>query len=178
MKLHPLFFVPLSSFIFVLTATHTHANSYDSGMDAYQNNQYDQAISIWKPLAEQGHAQAAYNLGFIYEFGYGVAPRDDEAFAWYLLAALQAHAQAQHTVAWMYERGKGVKQDHAQALQWMSLIKNAAEAGVSPRDDVIQERMLAEQLQSELQHAAERYDFQKAAGPRPVFELEASNTTS
>lgn len=178
MKLHPLFFVPLSSLIFILITTHTHADSYDSGMEAYQNNQYDQAITIWKPLAEQGHAQAAYNLGFIYEFGYGVAPRDDAAFAWYLLAALQAHTQAQLTVAWMYERGKGVKQDHAQALKWMALIENAAELGTSLRDDVIQVHMLADQLQSELQHAAERYDFQKAAGPRRVFELEASNPTS
>lgn len=178
MKIHTLFFIACSSLLFTSLIPPSHADSYDLGMDAYQNNDYDQARSIWKALAEQGHPQAAYNLGFMYEFGYGIAPRDDEAFAWYLLAALHNHTLAQHTVAWMYQRGKGVKQDLAQAQKWTTLLANAVELEITPHEEVIQVRIYLDQLQSELERAARRYDVQKAAGPQRVFQLEASNATS
>ncbi len=149
------------------------ADVYDNGMDAYQSGDYAQALELWKPLAANGHAQASYNLGFIYEFGYGVAPSDTEAFNYYLRAAQLGHVQAQQTVAWMYQRGKGVTANLAQAAHWASLSANSSGSG--SETDML---TFMEQLQSELQNAGARYDAQKAKQHHPLLELEASNQIS
>ena len=45
--------------------------------------------------ADQGHAIAQYNLGWMYANGEGVPEDDAEAVRWYRLAADQGHADAQ-----------------------------------------------------------------------------------
>lgn len=149
------------------------ADVYDHGMDAYQSGDYAHALELWKSLAENGHAQASYNLGFIYEFGYGVTPSDIEAFNSYLRAAQLGHVQAQQTVAWMYQRGKGVIANLVQAAHWASL--SAHSSGSENEPDVL---TFMEQLQSELKNAGARYDAQKAKQRHPSPELEASNQIS
>lgn len=151
------------------------ADAYDDGMDAYQTGDYIRALQHWKTLAEHGHAQAAYNLGFMYEFGYGVAPSDVEAFSYYLRAAQRGHTQAQHTVAWMYERGKGVAADRTQAARWADI---SAISGNAPHTNEIDAQKLVDQLISELKKAGARYDAQKAARQNSPVELEAGNQTS
>jgi TPR repeat protein len=51
------------------------AQDFDKGLDAAQAGDYATALREWTPLAEQGHASAQINLGFMYEKGYGV-PQD------------------------------------------------------------------------------------------------------
>ena len=151
------------------------AGAYETGMDAYQSGDYPQALHQWKPLVEHGHAQVAYNLGFMHEFGYGVDASQVEAFNYYLRAAQLGHAQAQHTVAWMYERGKGVTADRAQAARWAEILANsiAPENAASPT--ALDMQALMDQLVSELINAGARYDAQKAAKRNPPIEFEASN---
>ena len=48
--------------------------------------------------AEQGNAEALYNLGFMYANGEGVPQDDAEARVWYRRAAEQGHVQAQLNV--------------------------------------------------------------------------------
>ena len=154
------------------------ADRYDSGMDAYQAGDYQQALQQWEALAEQGHAQALYNLGFMYEFGYGVTSNDEQAFRHYLGAALLGHTGAQQTVAWLYERGKGVTADMTQAARWYGVAANAKVTAITPRDKLVEPKVLLEQLQTELQRAATRYDQQKALKKPLPLEIEASNQTS
>ena len=45
--------------------------------------------------AEQGDAEAQFNLGVMYANGRGVPQDDSEAVRWYRLAADQGHAGAQ-----------------------------------------------------------------------------------
>lgn len=44
--------------------------------------------------AEQGDAQAQFNLGVCYIFGAGVVPNKQEAMKWLRKAAKQGHPQA------------------------------------------------------------------------------------
>jgi TPR repeat protein len=44
--------------------------------------------------AEQGHAEAQYNLGFCYEKGKGVKQNYEKAEEWYRKAAAQGHEKA------------------------------------------------------------------------------------
>ncbi len=63
------------------------AQDIDKGYEALRRGDYTAALAEIKPLAEQGHAGAQYNLAKLYDEGRGV-PRDGEqAAAWYLRAA-------------------------------------------------------------------------------------------
>ncbi len=44
-------------------------------MAAYQRGDYATAIREFRPLAEQGHANAQYKLGFMYDMGKDI-PQD------------------------------------------------------------------------------------------------------
>ncbi len=72
----------------------------------------------WLPLAEQGHAEAQFNLGLMYDIGQGIAHDDAQAVQWYRKAAEQGHARAQWSLGYMYDEGEGVTKDEAQAVQW------------------------------------------------------------
>jgi hypothetical protein len=79
-----------------------------------------------RALAEQGYADAQYNLGIMYADGRGVPQDDAEALRWWRLAAEQGGAEAQYNLGNMYADGRGVPQDDAEALRWWRL---AAEQG-------------------------------------------------
>ena len=68
--------------------------------------------------AEQGDAQAQFNLGVVYANGRGVRQDDAEAVRWYRQAAAQGFAAAQTLLGMMYENGRGVRQDLALAQEW------------------------------------------------------------
>ena len=89
---------------------------------AYEHKQYTTAVNIWRPLAEQGNAEARTLLGAMYWSGEGV-PRDHkEAARLYLLAADQGYARAQNDIGFMYGFGEGVPpRDNVQAYKWLSL---------------------------------------------------------
>ena len=67
---------------------------FQKGMDAAQTGDFATALREWKPLAEQGHANAQFNLGMMYTIGRGVPQDDKTAAKWYRLAAEQGHADA------------------------------------------------------------------------------------
>jgi TPR repeat protein len=82
-------------------------------------------------LAEQGKADAQFDLGFAYAKGQGV-PRDDAvARHWFELAAGQGVAKAEYWMGLMSERGRGGPRSYADALQW---YRRAAEQGFSPAE--------------------------------------------
>ena len=80
--------------------------------------------NIWfsSPHAEQGDAQAQFNLGltlYLQEFC-------AEAAGWFRKAAEQGLADAQSNLGWMYERGEGVPQDYAEAVKRYRLASEQA----------------------------------------------------
>lgn len=80
---------------------------YDDGEAAYLNGEFSTALEIWKPLAEQGHADAQNMLGYMYRFGEGVDPDYALARKWYRLAADQGNPSAQNNLGVMYRLGLG-----------------------------------------------------------------------
>ena len=71
-----------------------------------------------RAAAEQGDADAQYNLGVRYQTGRGVKQDDAEAVNWYRQAAAQGNATGQNNLGVMYRDGHGVKQDDAEAVNW------------------------------------------------------------
>ena len=86
----------------VMLATSAFAQDWDKGLDAYNAGDYATALQEFRPLAEQGHAQAQFNLGLMYDNGKGVPQDYAEAVKWYRLAAEQGYAYAQFNLGVMY----------------------------------------------------------------------------
>lgn len=97
-----------------------------AGQRAFNRQNYEAALDAWRPLAEQGVADAQYGIGFMYESGWGVEEDFSQAFRWYQLAAQQGHVQSQYNLGMLYREGKGVARNDALGLYW---IQTAADGG-------------------------------------------------
>ena len=71
------------------------AADFQAGVAAYQKGDYAAALREWTPLAEQGDANAQYNLGVMYIEGQGVSQDYKQAAKWFTRAAEQGDAVAQ-----------------------------------------------------------------------------------
>ncbi len=99
---------------------------FQKGLTAYQSSDYLTALQEFRPLAEQGHANAQFYLGNIYRIGLNVRSDYKTALKWYRLAAEQGHTDAQNDLGWMYDHGRGVLENDKTAVKWYRL---AAEQG-------------------------------------------------
>jgi hypothetical protein len=68
--------------------------------------------------AEQGNAEAQFEVGQMYAQGLGNAQIFEQAFFWYELAARQGHPKAQFNIAFLYAYGQGVEQSYLKAYEW------------------------------------------------------------
>lgn len=90
-----------------------------------------QAIS-WLDAAEQGDAEAQYNLGLQYARGQGVPQDFAQAAIWFRKAADQNIAGAQYDLGVQYENGWGVPQNYEEAYFWLNLAAAKNVNGLAP----------------------------------------------
>jgi uncharacterized protein len=112
--------------VFSAAAVPAGAEPFKDAMAAYQKGDYGTAARLWRPLAEQGFANAQNNLGVLYAKGEGVPQDYAAAMSWYRKAAEQGSAYAQDSIGLMYTNGEGVPKDYAAAVSW---YRKAAEQG-------------------------------------------------
>lgn len=100
------------------------ASQYELAMRLCTEAEEDNVIdlvrkTIWlKKAAEQGHADAQYELAGCFCFGKGIEKDSKKEAYWYEKAAEQGHAGAQNYLAAHYFSGKGKPQDYEKALYW------------------------------------------------------------
>jgi TPR repeat protein len=97
------------------------AGEVEDAVAAYKTGDYQKALRLWKPMAEQGDAYAQYFLGRMYAKGTGVSEDDAKAVYWYRKAAEQGDAYAQNELAGMYRDGEGVPQNDVHAYAWYGI---------------------------------------------------------
>ncbi len=85
--------------------------NFEGGVDAYKRGDYGTAMTEFRPLADQGHADSQLFLGLMYAEGQGMPQDKTKAAKWFRLAADQGHAMAQVTLGVMNANGHGVPQD-------------------------------------------------------------------
>ena len=123
--------------VLALCASATVAQDFDKGLSAYNAGDYQTAFNEWKPLAEEGDADAQFNLGLMYETGDGAARDYAEAIKWYRLAARQGISKAQNNLGVMYELGTGVLQNNVTAHTWYNIASaNGNEKSAKWRDEI------------------------------------------
>jgi TPR repeat protein len=98
-------------------ASPLHAQSVQAGIQAWQKADYPRAVAIWRPLAEKGDADAAFNLGQAYRLGRGVSMNLGAAQVWFERAARAGHMDAQTTLGLMlFQNG-----NQTGGLRWLKI---------------------------------------------------------
>jgi cell division septation protein DedD len=98
------------------------AQSVRAGIEAWQKGDTAGAVAIWRPLANKGDPDAAFNLGQAYRLGKGVPLDLAQAQGWLERAARKGHVDAQSTLGLLlFQNGNQVS-----AMRW---LKAAAAAG-------------------------------------------------
>lgn len=59
------------------------AGPFEDALAAYERHEYETALQLMRPLAEQGNAEAQNGMGALYYHGYGVPQDFKEAIKWY-----------------------------------------------------------------------------------------------
>ena len=109
---------------------------FAAGVNAYKSGDFESALKEWRPLADQGYADAQWALASMYHHGDGVQQNYQSAFKWYKLAAEQGNAIAQNSLGEMYRQGQGVNQDRIRALMWFNVYASKLpELEASSRDN-------------------------------------------
>jgi hypothetical protein len=99
------------------------AQSVKAGIDAWQKADYAAAVAIWRPLAEQGDADAQFNLGQAYRLGRGVPIDLGAAQLWFERAAAKGHLDAQTTLGLLlFQNG-----NHTGAVRWLKAASDKDE---------------------------------------------------
>lgn len=103
-----------------------------------------------RSLAQNGNAEAQFQLGRAYQSGEFVPQDDAEAAKWWERAAVQGNSNAEYRLGNLYHSGAGVKQDDRTAVRWwrdssnrgnsygQALLAMAYHLGLGglPKDDV------------------------------------------
>jgi uncharacterized protein len=96
--------------------------------------------------AEQGDANAQYDLGERYHDGLGLPCDYQQAFTWFLRAAQQAHPRAQTNVGLMLFVGRGTQADLVEAVKWLSLAARQADPKAAEILEQVRSRMDPDQF--------------------------------
>jgi TPR repeat protein len=106
-----------------LSAVPVAAGTWEDAQAAYGSGDYETAVRLWRPFAEQGNAAAQ-----------GIPQDYTELARWYRKAAEQGYAKAQTMLGTLYE-GLGVPQDYADGQTSLGLMYGTGHA--VPQDFVL-----------------------------------------
>ena len=118
---------------------------FQAGFDAYQHGDYAAAYREWLPLAEEGDAEAQFNLGILYDLGQGVAQSKVRAATWYRRSAEQGFAAAQYNLAVMFANGEGIPRNNVLAYALFDLAAADDPEAAEQRDSMAR-RIAAEEI--------------------------------
>ena len=109
------------------------AGALEDGIAAFEKHDFNTAVRLIEPLADQGNVEAEYFMGTFYMYGHGVPMDPPQATTWFKRAyghwetqARAGNAQAMVEIATMLTSGLGVTRDDKAAADW---LRKAGELG-------------------------------------------------
>jgi uncharacterized protein len=109
-------------------------DDYEKGYDLWASKRYEEALRIWIPLANDGHAKSQYYLGFMFTYGNGVYKNYKTAVKWLTLSAENGYPPAFKELGYIYKKGgNGVLQDLSRAHMWYNMRVFVFDIGDSER---------------------------------------------
>lgn len=174
----------------IATAQHDLAAIYTAGHGGVKQN-YEKAAFWFRQAAEQGIANARYNLGVLYHQGLGVRQDVSAAINWYQRAAELDHPEAQYNLGIAYIEGIGVPYDPQKAAMYfeyaadqdimeaaynLGLIhENGLLGDVSPEAALLWYKMAADAGSAEARRAMEQLAKTLKIDPSDVDRLVERN---
>ena len=70
-------------------------DDYETGYQLYLKGDYDAALSLWQPLADDAHVLAQFGIATLYYEGQGLAQDFIESARWFERSAERGYAPAQ-----------------------------------------------------------------------------------
>ena len=104
----------LAGFISVVLSLSVKSDDRDPGMTSFEQQDYASALSNWAIHAATGNPDAQFNLGYLYENGFGTTKSLNTAKFWYSQSALQGSAVAQHHLATLHHDSE----QYVAAVNW------------------------------------------------------------
>lgn len=103
------------------------------------------AFGEWKPLAEQGHAEAQFNLGILYAEGQGVAADKKEGIRWWRKAAELGNVDSQIYLGALYYDGLDLAKDYPRSYMWFKIAADSGDQQASNLRRVVADFMTSAQ---------------------------------
>ena len=93
---------------------HDLANFYANGIGGVEQD-LSLAAQWFEKAAERGVVDSQYNIGYLYEFGFGVPKNEVEAYVWYGIASKQGDSEAAKRIAVLDDTLSEVEVDSAKS---------------------------------------------------------------
>jgi hypothetical protein len=103
--------------------------------------------------ANQGDAEAQWQLAVRYHDGEGVPQNDTQAMLWFQLAAEQGNVAAQSALGSYYWAGRGVPEDLSKAYMWSAIALAGGDPNSKARLEGLTSRMTRAQVSAARQQA-------------------------
>jgi TPR repeat protein len=116
----------------------------------------DSALIVCTKAAEQGNANAQYNLGLMHSIGKGTPKDDKQAIYWYTKAAEQGHDGGQLNLGVKHDYGKGTLKDSILAYAWYNISASQGNEQATKNRDLIEKEMTPNQI-AEAQKLSREY---------------------
>lgn len=107
--------------------------AYDNGIGGLQEDPV-KAVEWYRKSAQQGVAEAQFNLAHCLATGRGSQQNYAESFVWMERAAIQNVPEAQFLLGVMYMDGVGIHSDEKMARKW---LEKASKAGIEDAKTVL-----------------------------------------
>jgi len=101
------------------------ARIYLTGNAAGTARNPERAAALLLAAANQGHGEAQYYLGLLYQKGSGVVKDPKQAFTLFKRAAENGDQAAQYELSKAYANGRGTDADDVKALHWLRAAANS-----------------------------------------------------
>jgi len=111
------------------------------------------SLTALRRLADQGDADAQWQMGVRYHNGEDVLQNDAQAVRWFLRAAEQGHVTAQATLGAYYWAGRGVPPDLSKAYMWSEIALAQGDENSKSRLEGLASQMTRAQVSAARQQA-------------------------
>ena len=107
--------------IFICLFANASFADFDKGLKEFNKGNYELALDIWEPLANEGVSNAQYNVGLMHHNGLGTKQDFKQAYKWLLKSSEQGNLNSIRLISTMYALGNGVKKNFVRSYMWAKI---------------------------------------------------------
>ena len=107
--------------IFIFLFANNSFADFDKGLKEFNKGNYELALDIWEPLANEGVSNAQYNVGLMHHNGLGTKQDFKQAYKWLLKSSEQGNLNSIRLISAMYALGNGIDKNFVRSYMWAKI---------------------------------------------------------